>query len=103
MSERSVDEYGRPIYRDSEVPPVDASMCMWMGNITTCHPPTPANSVGGCHPKNGHPSYATCFHGWVRSGAWWLHCSDCHPPDMEHYEKQLATFRASFDWALGED
>jgi hypothetical protein len=77
-AERAADKYGRPIYRDSEVPPVSDGFAVWRGLTVKPGPATPGNSVGGCHPSDGRRPYARCEHGWVRSGAWWLHCLDCH-------------------------
>ena len=74
---RATDQYARPLYADNEIPPVDAGFSVWMGNVTKDYPPNPGNQVSGCH--SGRRFAATCFHGWVRSGSWWLHCADCHP------------------------
>ena len=79
MTARTADEHGREFYTRGEVPPVDAGLAMWMGNVTADYPPNPANQVSGCHPGDGRKPYAECFRGWVRSGRWWLHCADCHP------------------------
>lgn len=77
---RERDRYGRAIFAAHEVPPVDAGLSLWRGGITKDYPPNPGNQVGGCHPteKRRRP-YAECFHGWVRSLDWWMHCADCHP------------------------
>lgn len=91
--DRPRDRHNRPMYLDHEIPPVDCGLAMWRGNVTAEHPPTPANSVSGCHPTDGRRPYATCEHGWVRSGDWWLHCTDCHPPDMDAYQQQVAAVR----------
>lgn len=81
MTLTATDQYGRAIFTDGEVPPVDAGLAVWLGNVTAEYPPNPGNQVSDCHPPTvgrARP-YATCFHGWVRSGHWWLHCADCHP------------------------
>lgn len=73
------DEHGRTLYPDSVVPPVDAGLSMWKGNVTADYPPDAGNSVSGCHPSDGRRPYAVCDQGWVRSGRWYLHCTVCHP------------------------
>ena len=98
---RPVDQYGRPIYADHEVPPVDAGLSVWRGGITKDYPPDPGKQVSGCHPTTpGRRPYAECFHGWVRSLDWWLHCADCHPaPEPrcpEHGEYPLPCAVCSF-------
>lgn len=99
---RPTDEHGRPIYRDNETPPADLdTIGWWRGAVVTPGPPTPGNSVSGAHPRPGaihsivRPS--RCENGWIRSGDWWLHCTDCHPPDMVAYAEQVAVFRMSGD------
>jgi len=80
MSARERDEHGRPQYAAHEVPPIAVGLAVWQGNVTAAFPPYPGNQVAGCHPTDpARKPYATCTHGWVRSGDWWLHCADCHP------------------------
>ncbi len=78
MPDRQRDQYGRPIYRHNEVPPVSDTFAVWRGLTVMPGPANRSNSVGGCHPKPPKRPYATCTSGWVRSGDWWLHCADCH-------------------------
>jgi hypothetical protein len=80
VGERRVDKHGRAIYGEWETPPIDAYFAQWMGATVAGEAPYPGNQIGGCHPTDGRRPYATCIRGgWVRSGAWWLHCADCHP------------------------
>lgn len=77
-NDRPRDEYGRVLYEHDEIPPVSDQFAVWRGKVVRPGPATAGNSVGGCHPSDGRRPYATCTNGWVESGAWWLHCYDCH-------------------------
>jgi hypothetical protein len=84
------DEHDRIMWPDSVVPEVGAGFGVWQGNVVTPDLPYDGNSVSGCHPTDGSRPYATCTSGWVRSGAWWLHCSVCHPYTRAENEERTA-------------
>lgn len=69
--EKRINKYGQEYvhYSDREIPPKTAGFAHWQGLI--------------CHPDAAHTPYldhdTKCYHGWIRSGEWWLHCGTCRP------------------------
>ena len=88
------DEYGRPVYPVGDVPPADnQKIAVWRDRVVATGPSYSGNSVSGCHAER---PYAPCVEGWVPSGAWWLHCADCHPytPETDAAERRARGFDA---------
>lgn len=74
---RTEDEYGRPIYLQSEIPTYpQPKLAYWRGRVVESGKSKPGNVITGCHNKI---PYAKCENGWVASGEWWLHCGTCRP------------------------
>lgn len=74
MSDRQLDEYGRAIFADREVPdPFDPSsrFAQWHGR--TCGPWTVISGLADTRHRY------ICDHGWTRSGDWSFVCGRCHP------------------------
>lgn len=74
---RPVDQYGRAIYADHEVPDPwspESRFALWHGRV--CGPWTVITVPADRH-------RVVCDHGWTRSGDWSFVCGTCHPDAVD--------------------
>ena len=65
---RETDQWGRPVYRDDEIPSPTDLFAVWRDRLT--HPSEVSMPAVRDHTF-------VCVGGWIASGSWWLHCGRC--------------------------